>query len=367
MRLTIMLKTSKLLLHFLWVFQVFQLASAPSGTVFAGSVTSLNLLQAQVGLPAQAEVLHVPLRKSLVVNSPEVLQRVSVADSSLASAVIISPQQVLINGLAAGETSLVLWNEAGQARSFDLRVQLDLAGLQQVIETTFPGQQVAISQSRGAVVLTGTVSNQATVEQVAALARTEAENVVNLLVLRKRPEQSVLLQVRFAEVNRAAIQELGVSFFSTGAGNTIGSVTTQQFQQLGANAGALPADVQRGRDPQLPNLVSGGIGNTLKGSPAVFGLADLANIFLFRPDANLGLTIRALEQRNLLEILAEPNVLALNGREASFLAGGEFPFPVVQGGTNFTAVTIVFKEFGVRLKFRPDITGRWNHPVARNA
>jgi pilus assembly protein CpaC len=92
----------------------------------------------------------------------------------------------------------------------------------------------------------------------------------------------------------------------------------------------------------------------LSSTPAVFGLGNLLNIFLFRPDANLGVTIRALQQRNLLEILAEPNVLALDGHEASFLAGGEFPFPIVQGGVN-TAVTIVFKEFGVRLRFTPNI------------
>ncbi len=101
--------------------------------------------------------------------------------------------------------------------------------------------------------------------------------------------------------------------------------------------------------------MSGGLGNLLSGTLGLFGLNNLLNIFLFRPDANLGVTIRALEQNNLLEILAEPNVLAIDGSEASFLAGGEFPFPVVQGGGDFSAVTIVFKEFGVRLRFTPNV------------
>jgi pilus assembly protein CpaC len=128
-------------------------------------------------------------------------------------------------------------------------------------------------------------------------------------------------------VNRRQLQELGVNIFSTGAAGTIGTTSTQQF---GPTSGQT-------------NVGDG-----------EFRLTDLLNIFIFRPDLNLGATIRALQGRNLLEILAEPNVLALNGREASFLAGGEFPFPVVQGGTNL-AVTIQFREFGVRLTFTPNI------------
>jgi pilus assembly protein CpaC len=123
---------------------------------------------------------------------------------------------------------------------------------------------------------------------------------------------------------------------------------------LGANSGAVPAGVTKGSDPKEPNLASGGIGNPLSGIPAVFGLSDLLNVFLFRPDLNLGATIRALQQRNLLQMLAEPNILARNGTEANFLAGGEFPFPILQGGA-IQSVTIVFKEFGVRLKFLPTI------------
>ena len=184
------------------------------------------------------------------------------------------------------------------------------------------------------------------------MVQTEAENVVNLMQTDKHDE--VLLQVRFAEVNRAAIQKHGVDIFSTGATNTHGVITTQQFGAQAGNLGAVPANVERGSDPSAPNLVAGGIGNRLKGSPAVFGLSDLMNIFIFRPDLNLGATIKSLHQQNLLEILAEPNLLAIDGQEASFLAGGEFPFPVVQGGANF-AVSIQFKEFGVRLTFLPKI------------
>jgi pilus assembly protein CpaC len=141
------------------------------------------------------------------------------------------------------------------------------------------------------------------------------------------------LKVRFAEVDRSAVQELGANFMSTGAGNTIGSVTSGQFTP--------------------PRFA----GNVESGN---FTLSDALNVFLFRPDIDLAATIKALQQRKMIEILAEPNVLAANGKDASFLAGGEFPYPVVQGGGvgGNVFVTIQFREFGIRLGFTPYLTSR---------
>jgi pilus assembly protein CpaC len=164
-----------------------------------------------------------------------------------------------------------------------------------------------------------------------------------------------MLQVRFAEVDRTALQEVGMTLFSTGATNTVGIIGTNQFQAPTANVGAIPANVTQGSEVKSPNVAAGGIGRSLANTPAAFGFSDLLNIFLFRSDLNLGAAIKALQERNVLQILAEPNVMALNGSEASFLAGGEFPFPVVQGGAAVGAVTVVFKEFGVRLNFKPQI------------
>jgi len=311
----------------------------------------------QVSLPNDQQTLRVMTKRSLVINSPDPMQRVSIADPTIASAVVVSPTQVLIQGLVPGTTSLVLWDDQGRPRPFELRVEVDLRSVEQSIRDVFPTERVQATQAGSAVVLKGTASSPAVADQIAALVKTQSPEVLNLLLVQNMAaaDSAVLLQVRFAEVDRSAIQQLGLNIFSTGGGNTIGSMTTQQFGDLNTSAGAVPANVQRGRDPAGNSVIAGGIGNPLQGSPAVFGLADLANIFLFRPDINVGVTIKALEQRNLLQILAEPNVLALNGREASFLAGGEFPFPVVQGGTNFTSVTILFKEFGVRLRFTPTI------------
>jgi len=134
-------------------------------------------------------------------------------------------------------------------------------------------------------------------------------------------------------VDRSFSSNLGFNLFSLGATNTIGGTTTQQFAP--------------------PTITVPGAG-----SPPTATLTNALNLFLFRPDLNLGATIEALESRNLLQILAEPNVLAMNGKQASFLSGGEFPVPVVQGGSNIGAVTIQFREFGVRLNFLPTITPR---------
>ena len=293
-----------------------------------------------INLPAPQEAvqLRVLVGKSVVVNSREFLKRVSVSDPTIASAVIISPTQVLLNGIAPGKTSLILWNEQEQPTAYDLQVELDVLGLRDTMARVFPNERIQVSQSGASIVLTGAASSKDVADRAIAIAQTQSKNVVSLLgVLLVNTDGQILLQVRFAEVDRAAVQQLGINIFSTGFGNTIGRTTTGQFTAPTAN--------------QLNSAIPG----RLEGFSSQLTLGDLLNIFVFRPDLNLGATIRALQQKNVLQILAEPNLLAMNGREASFLAGGEFPFPVVQSGVGLNAVTIIFKEFGVRLKFTPTL------------
>jgi pilus assembly protein CpaC len=309
----------------------------------------------QLDLPTAEALLRVFAGKSLLVTSPEPLARVSVTDPDIATAVITSPNQVLIHGKVPGNVTLLIWDEEERSRAFDLQVEFDIRKLRETILQVFPDEKIEVGQLGSSIVLTGRVSSEEIMEQTTSLGLTHSENVVNLLKMEPAGNKAaILLQVVFAEVNRAAVQELGVNILSTGAGNTFGTVTTQQFDSPPGSVGAVPGSLEGG-SVGAPSTIAGGIGSQLSNTPAVFGLNNLLNIFLFRSDVNLGVTIRALEQRNLLEILAEPNVLAIDGSEASFLAGGEFPFPVVQGGGDFSAVTIVFKEFGVRLRFTPNV------------
>jgi pilus assembly protein CpaC len=316
----------------------------------------------QIPLPVSngEEVLRVFTGKSVVVKTPEPLKRVSVSDPAIATVISVAPDQILVNGIKAGNATLLLWDEQEQPRSFELQVRIDIRALQETIQQIFPNEKVQVSQSGSTLVIAGKVANQAVADRMLALAQTESATAANLLQIEPQPTATIMLQVRFAEVDRTAIQQLGVNLFSTGAGNTFGQTSTQQFSQLSASVGAVPANVQRGKDPQQANTTAGAIGNPLRDMPAVFGMSDLLNIFLFRSDVNLGMTIKALQQQNLLQVLAEPNLLATSGKEASFLAGGEFPFPVVQAGTGTSSVTIMFKEFGVRLKFTANLIENGN-------
>jgi pilus assembly protein CpaC len=309
---------------------------------------------AQVALPQQgpAEV-RLQLGKSLLITSQEDLQRVSITDPTIASAVVVSPKQVLINGLKAGSGTLILWDDQERPRSFNISVELDINALRMAFAEMFPGEPIQATQSGAAVVLTGNVSAKQVADRAGALAGTISPTVVNLItVLEGR--QLIQLGVKFAEVDRSALQTLGIGIVSTGATNTLGAISTQQFGTISANVGAIPANATGGSGVQGTSVIGGGVGRTNAGSPASFGFTDILNIFLFRPDLNLGTTIRALQSQNVLQILAEPNVMAVNGTESSFLAGGEFPFPVVQGGSN-NAVTVQFKEFGIRLNFTPHV------------
>ena len=306
-----------------------------SGMLLVSLVPASLVLEAsQAGM--EPPKLRVLLGKSLIVNSDEPLRRVSVSNPEIAAALVITERQVLIHGLRAGIVSLILWTQEEQPRAFDLEVLLDLARAREVVKRMVPDEPIEVSQTGGALILTGTVSSPVAESRALAVARTQSNHVVNLLGVAENRDM-VLLQVRFAEVDRQRSREFGINIFSTGGANTFGTLTTQQFGTI-SNAGT----------------VGGIIGGDLSGSTGEFRLGDLLNLFVFRTDINLGMTLRALEAQNLLQILAEPNILALNGQEASFLAGGEFPFPVIQGGQS-NAITIQFREFGIRLIFTPEI------------
>ncbi|HVN82854.1 MAG TPA: type II and III secretion system protein family protein [Terriglobia bacterium] len=283
--------------------------------------------------------LTVIASKSIIVNTADPIGRVSVTDQTVADAVVISPQQVLINGKTPGLVSLILWDRNGKTTSYDLVVEADVSLLQRQLEDQFPTENLNVSTAKGAIVLSGNASDPRVVEKSVEIAGAFSTKVVNMLMLPPPPDsEQILLQVKFADVDRIALQQLGVNLFSTGALNTLGQTTTQQF---GAPLSNL--NLNTVNPPHGPGFTTQ---QTIQ---------DLLNIFFFRFDLNFGAVIKALQQKNLLQILAEPNLLASNGKEASFLAGGEFPVPVVQSSQNLNSVTIQFKEFGVRLNFTPTI------------
>jgi pilus assembly protein CpaC len=284
----------------------------------------------------EPQTLHLLVGRSLVISSPTRIKRVSLADPDIAEAVVVSPTQVLVNGRKSGGVSLMLWDEADQSQAFELSVDIDVLGLTQKIHEVFPTENVHIDTSRDVVILTGNASSSIVADKILEVVKAAAPKVTNMMQIPAPPTGEILLEVRFAEVDRTALNEFGINILSLPGAKNVGSISTQQF-------GA----------PQL----LGSQGSNGAGIGSTFNLSDLMNIFLFRPDINLAATIKALEEKNVLQILAEPNLMTSAGKEASFLAGGEFPYPVPQGGgTGFTTITIQFKEFGVRLNFTPTFT-----------
>jgi pilus assembly protein CpaC len=306
--------------------------AAPAAVTAVQTQSATNVLE---GRPAAARDLFVTVGKSLVVDSPVNIQRVSVANGEFAEALAVNPREVLVNGKAAGETSMIIWQQGGNRLFFDLTVRPSnskVGAVQQQMDRELPGQEIKISFENDTAFLHGTAKDLTSAERAVAIAATLGKTV-NLLRVNVPPtDAQILLKVRFADVDRAATTDLGLNLFSTGATNTIGAISTGAF-------GA-------------PKIKPDAGGTTIT-------LEDALNIFLFRPDINLGATIKDLESKRLLQILAEPNVLAINGKQASFLAGGEFPYPTLQGGGGgLGAVTIMFREFGVRINFTPVITPR---------
>jgi pilus assembly protein CpaC len=314
--------------------------STISAALAMAALFSASTLLAQQASQSPRE-LTLTQGKSLVVNTAAPIERVAVGFGDIAEARAVAPTEVLLDGKAPGETSLIIWQSGGTKLFFDVIVRANTAPaaarletLRQRIVQELPGQDISVDVDGGVVFLRGSVRDMTSSERAVAIAST-AGKVVNLLYVDVPPTDiQILLKVQFASVDRNAAKELGANIISTGGANTLARVSTGQFQ------------------PPAPTQV-GGTGTS------TFTLNDALNVFLFRPDINLGATIRAFETRGLAEILAEPNVLAINGKPANFLAGGEFPYPILQGGQGGVGtVTVAFRQFGVRINFLPVVTAR---------
>ena len=306
--------------------------------------------------------LSVAVGKSVLVDFEQPVRRVSVGFSDIAEASVTSATEILLIGKTPGQTSLIVWSKTGERQFFNITVRNNtwetndrLDAIRRELAEQLPGQHVTVSSENGSIFLSGTVKDVTSSERAVEIASTAlvpigtsdttgktsvgtgavttSGKVVNLLYVEVPPaEKQILLKVRFAALDRSRQKQLGMNLVSLGVGNTVGAVTTGQFT---------PPSVT------IPST----------GPTATF--SNELNI-LALPVGNLpfGADIEALESKGIVQILAEPNLLASNGKEASFLAGGEYPYPVAQASTSGTTISIMFKEYGVRLSFVPRITPR---------
>ena len=286
-----------------------------------------------VATPTSVQLL---VGRSTILDIGSTISRVSLTVPDVADAMVTSPTQLLIHGKQPGTISLFVWDRMGAIKTFEVVVRRDLSSLVEQVKNLFPGEAIAVNGSGKDVVLSGTVSSKYVIDKAADVAGgyvEKKENVVNLLKQQEGvASNQVMLKVRFAEVSRNALQEVGAGLFSDGNNNMFGRTTTQQF--------AAP-----NFDKNHPSMA---LGDTL-----VF--SDYLNLFLFDAKNKIGAVVKALTGKGVFQSLAEPNLIATNGKEASFLAGGEFPYPVPQG--NLGSITIMFKEYGVRLNFTPTVLG----------
>jgi pilus assembly protein CpaC len=302
--------------------------------VFGSSVSANEQIQDPMpaGLQAPAEgfpKVNITAGRSTVLPTDFDVTRIAVTDPEVADAVVVEPREILIDGKKAGTISLIVWG-AGARSQYDVVVEQPVAPLEQQLRALFPGEDVTVSTSEGATILSGRVSStnvMLRMGEIAAASIPKAQ-LVNLLQVPGGSEsQQVMLQVRFAEVNRRALTEAGLGLFLTRE-RFLGRSTTQQFS--------------------APSFEDEGSGDKL-----VF--SDFLNLFLWDRELGVGGVLRALEQTGGFQSLAEPNLIAYNGQEASFLAGGEFPIPIVTGAAG--TVSVQFREFGIRLRFTPTIAG----------
>jgi len=293
-----------------------------------------------------ANDLSVAVGKSVVVDTKWPIKRAAIGTSDIAEVHGTGPTEIIVNGKAAGETSLIVWDSHGGRQFFNVTVRTSSAALNDSLDSIrrelrleLPGQVLKVSSDNGSIFLRGTVKDfdsSTRAVKIATAGLSGTGKVINLLNVDVPPsDPQILLKVRFLSVDRTKESQFGMNLMTLGSLNTVGGITTGQFSP--------------------PSITNTG------GTPtATFGSNELNILAL--PIANMpfGIDIQALAQKIGAQVLAEPNIVAANGRQASFLSGGEFPFPVVQGGSGGSgaSVTIMFKEYGIRLNFIPTITPR---------
>lgn len=295
-------------------------ASQPAGTPFNETAVA-------------GDPIHVTVGRSVLMNTSERVKRIYIANPAVLDSYTANPHEVVVSAKAPGASSLILWDETGRSQSYQISADLDVEDLVASMKRALPVEDVQIHSREGRIVLAGTVSTEGKSEAALKLATLYSKDVSNSLVVNRALIKQVKLKVRIVEVDRSKSNQFGFNFFSQ-LGSTISNTTTQQFQS----------------NPTATAGSSSGGSST----PVTLSVSDPLNFLLFSTKLNIGATLKDLENKQILQILAEPNITTLSGEKANFLAGGEFPFPVIQGSSSgTTSVTIQFRSYGVKVEFTP--------------
>ena len=302
----------------------------------------LAALGAGALIAQNAEDLRMTVGRGVVIDYPSDVRQISITAPEVVDATAVTTREILLNGKGIGNSTMIVWSKTGQRTFYNVNVELNLDPLRRSLKDAFPNEPIEAHSSRDAVTLTGLVSSKEVVDRAGLLAAGMAKTVVNNLTLKEPAiDKQILLRVRFALLDREKEQQFGVNLLAAPGNNPIG-VTTGQFSPPNFSSSlAVPTNTGSG---------------TSVANQGIFSISQVLNIFALDPKLNLGAFIKDLEQETILQMLAEPNLIASNGKDASFLVGGEFPVPVLQGGANSGAVTIQYRQYGIKLNFTPNVT-----------
>ena len=289
-------------------------ASLMSGVTSAARAQEISVSGSFANPQKDPVAINVLVGQSRVINFDRKIGRFSVSNPEVAEAVLVAPDQVLVNGKAFGQVNFIAWEkESGKFVVFDVFVRANLSLIDSQIRALFPKDDIRLSQANGSVVISGSVAQPQTSAQVEAVVKAAGFQTVNMLASPVKNMAQVQLSVRVAEVSRTKLRELGSSWASSNNGTSVSATNS------------------------------------------LASLFETANLFISNTGVGSAAAIRALQTSGAIRSLAEPNVIAMSGQQASFLAGGEFPIPVIQSDGERVNVTVVFKEYGVRLNFKPTI------------
>ncbi len=300
-----------------------------SATASVSDTAIPNAMSSVSRIAAVGKALHVTVGHSIFIDTKTRLRRVYVTDPTILNSVTLSPTQIVVTAMSPGVSSLTLLDEINQAQSYVISADLDMDGLRTAMAQAMHGDTVKIEGSGGRVTLSGTVDSDAIADSAVKLAGLYSKEVANALTVKPIHPKQVRLQVRILEVDRGKALQLGINLFQPGGNGWVGVSTSSQFPSAAALTQSATQDLVTVSNP--------------------------LSFFIYNFQHNIGATIQDLQTKNVLQILAEPNITAISGQKANFLAGGEFPFPIVQPGGNGGApvVTISFRPYGVKLEFTP--------------
>jgi len=291
----------------------------------------INIQDANAG-----ETLHLLVGHSMVLRDLCPMRRIYVGDPAVLRSFTASPSEIVLTAKSSGVSSLVLWDTLGRSRLYTVAADVDSESLRNSLHEAYPASKITVEGSQGRMYLAGAVPTQEIADGAVKLAGSYAKDVVSALRVEPMHAKQVQLKLRIVEVDRTRMEQYGINIFSNG--KTLLGTTTGQYPSM---VNTTP--------PVATAAGSGAASNTVT-------VTNPLNVFLYSTGLNFGVTVQDLEQKQILQVLAEPTLTAMSGQSARFLSGGEFPYPVVQGtGTGAAAITIMFRPYGVKVDFTPTV------------